>query len=98
MVANPRTRLVNFRVSEDEFQNLKQACLFAGARSVSDFARSAVLGTFRPSGEPESVLKVKLSALDQKLEELEASVGELRGRLGRQDAGGLSAAVCAASL
>ncbi len=42
-VLNPRTRLVNFRVSEDEFRRLKESCARAGARSVSDYARAAVL-------------------------------------------------------
>jgi hypothetical protein len=42
-VFQPRTRLVNFRVSEDEFVRLKEGSLRAGARSVSDFARAAVL-------------------------------------------------------
>jgi hypothetical protein len=42
-VFHPRTRLVNFRVSEDEFVRLKEGCLRAGARSVSDYARAAVL-------------------------------------------------------
>jgi hypothetical protein len=42
-VFQPRTRLVNFRVSEDEFVRLKEGSLRAGARSISDFARAAVL-------------------------------------------------------
>lgn len=42
-VFQPRTRLVNFRVSEDEFVRLKEGSVRAGARSISDFARAAVL-------------------------------------------------------
>ena len=42
-VTKPRNRLVNFRVSEDEFQSLREACETGGARSISDFARCAVL-------------------------------------------------------
>lgn len=43
MVNKPRTRLVNFRLTDDEFENLRSAAMERGARSISDFARSAVL-------------------------------------------------------
>jgi hypothetical protein len=41
-VLKPRERLVYFRVSEDEFRQFVGVCEQAGARSVSDLARSAV--------------------------------------------------------
>ena len=41
-VLKPRERLVYFRVSEDEFRQFISICEQAGARSVSDLARSAV--------------------------------------------------------
>ena len=41
-VLKPRERLVYFRVSEDEFRQFVSVCEAAGARSVSDLARSAV--------------------------------------------------------
>lgn len=43
-VVQPRTKLVNFRVSEDEFKSLKEATEAEGARSLSDHARNKVLG------------------------------------------------------
>jgi hypothetical protein len=42
-VYQPRTRLVNFRLSEEEYQVLRETCMRSGARSVSDYARGAVL-------------------------------------------------------
>lgn len=48
-VYRPRTRLVNFRLSEDEFLMLKDTCARSGARSVSDYARSAVLSGTAPA-------------------------------------------------
>lgn len=36
-------RLVNFRVTEAEYQMLRDACVTQGARCVSDFARQATL-------------------------------------------------------
>ena len=42
-VLKPRNRLVNFRLSEEEFETMKVACVNSGARSLSDFARGSVL-------------------------------------------------------
>ena len=67
-VINPRTKLVNFRLSEEEFDDLRQACGSLGARSISDFARTAVLGKFKQAGEP---------ALENRLVEMNSKVGEL---------------------
>ncbi len=80
-VTKPRNRLVNFRVSEEEFQNLREACLSGGARSISDFARSAVLSTFGGANEQEGLLKIRLSTIDQKMDELDSSLRTLLGRL-----------------
>lgn len=44
-VTQPRNKLINFRVSEDEFQLLKEAMEAEGARSLSDHTRNKVLGT-----------------------------------------------------
>jgi hypothetical protein len=41
-VLKPREKLVYFRISEDEFRQFVSVCEQAGARSVSDLARSAV--------------------------------------------------------
>jgi hypothetical protein len=37
-----RTRLVSFRLSEDEYKILEGHCESVGARSISEFARSAL--------------------------------------------------------
>jgi hypothetical protein len=41
-VLKRRSRTVIFRVTEDEYDRLRSACLTRGARNVSDFARSAL--------------------------------------------------------
>jgi hypothetical protein len=38
-----RSRLLSFRVTQEEFDDLRAACLAKGARNVSDFARTALL-------------------------------------------------------
>jgi len=38
-----RNRIINFRVTEDEFARLRDASVENGARCLSDFARTAIL-------------------------------------------------------
>jgi hypothetical protein len=75
-VLRPRNRLVNFRLSEDEFERLKSSCDVFGARSVSDFARSSVLSRLAeiPSSNESSG---RITDLDGKVATLEARVGQL---------------------
>jgi len=42
-----RTKLVSFRVSDEEYEKLQGACVAEGARSISDFARAALQRTVR---------------------------------------------------
>ena len=37
-----RTKLISFRLSDDEYEKLHGACVAEGARSISDFARVAL--------------------------------------------------------
>ena len=43
MTSKPRNRIVVFRLSQDEYRSLQDACIRAGARNLSDFTRSEVL-------------------------------------------------------
>jgi hypothetical protein len=76
-VLRPRNRLVIFRLSEDEYEDLKAAYVSHGARSLSDFARSAVLrsaGLDKPTDEP---LQTRLSSLGRKVTQIESRVERL---------------------
>ena len=42
MVFKRRNRLISFRLSEEEYESLRTLCVTEGARSVSDYARSAL--------------------------------------------------------
>ncbi len=75
-VLRPRNRLVNFRLAEDEFESLKSACTVQGARSVSDFARSAVLERIGEPG-PRAFSQSRVELLDNKVCELELRVDQL---------------------
>ena len=43
MTTKPRNRIVVFRLSQEEYRSLQEACNRAGARNLSDFTRSEVL-------------------------------------------------------
>lgn len=44
MTSKPRNRVVVFRLSQEEYRSLQDACIRSGARNLSDFTRSEVLG------------------------------------------------------
>lgn len=76
-VLRPRNRLVNFRLSEDEFDRLKASCALQGARSVSDFARSAVLDRMDTSSPGSHTSTPRQFQMDNRLAELESQMGQL---------------------
>lgn len=76
-VLRPRNRLVNFRLSEDEFEKLRDCCASFGARSISDFARSSVLSRLEQDPRQESAASHRIVTLDTKVNELETRVGQL---------------------
>ena len=80
-IYSPRTRLVNFRLSEDEYQTLKEAAIRQGARSISDFARGAILNSVaNPRSENGGL---DLAGLDRKVTEIQGTVEKISGFLNR---------------
>lgn len=69
-----RTRLVNFRVSDEEFKQLKLACNKHGARCLSDFARSVMLA---PPGLRVEAFSTTIVELDRRVAALESSLAQL---------------------
>lgn len=76
-VLRPRNRLVNFRLSEDEFDRLKASCALQSARSVSDFARTAVLDRMETSSPGSHTSTPRQFQMDNRLAELESQMGQL---------------------
>lgn len=79
----PRRRLVNFRLTEDEYRSLATVCLQKGAPSISDFARSAILRSMELQIHPEGPLQSQLSNLNQRVAQLETSFRDLTQLLDR---------------
>ena len=69
-----RSRLVNFRVTDEEFEKLRSACGRNGARSISEFARSVMLSS--PVVDAENFSDQILS-LDRRVAGLEISMSRL---------------------
>jgi len=76
-VLKRRTRMVNFRLSEEEYEYLKKVCLTEGARSISDFARAAVCRSMAATGARKEETEVLVHILDGKVGELDREVKQL---------------------
>jgi hypothetical protein len=64
-----RGKLVNFRVSEEEFAQIKEGAQASESRSVSVFAREAVLGPQRgAAGTDTPDIEKHFAHVNQKLE------------------------------
>lgn len=82
-VMKRRTRLVTFRVSSEEYEILKQSCLDSECRSISEFARGAILKRIGASRAAHGLLSEDLSTVAAELAELEAALTNLRTRIRR---------------
>lgn len=86
-VLQNRSRLVTFRLSDQEYEQVRNTCREEGVRSLSEFARRAVLhqvalhgASSVNFGDDLSALSLRLVELDQALEELRDRISQLVGR------------------
>ena len=73
-VLKRRNRVVVFRLTQDEYEDLKTVCSVRGARNISDFARSELLTAIEQERRPETEIKGRLTDVDQKLSSLESKI------------------------
>jgi len=92
-ILKPRTRLVNFRLNEEEYECLRSACTQQGARSLSDFARAAVLREVGAEELGERWNERRLSSLRRKVSRLESEVRGLLELVRKSERGETSAYV-----
>lgn len=82
MVLKKRSRLVSFRMSEEEYQRLCTVCVTVGARSMSDLARNAVARFVAGPGDGgEDPMLCHVRTLDRAVQQLESRVEQLSKRL-----------------
>ena len=66
-VLKRRNRIVVFRLTQDEYEDLKTTCSVRGARNISDFARSELLTSIEQERRPNDELHQKLASLESTL-------------------------------
>jgi len=76
MTSNPRNRVVVFRVSQDEYKALKEACDRRGSRNLSEFARTEMLA-YLASNPADDGMNKRFASIEQAIASLGASVSEL---------------------
>ncbi len=81
VVLKRRSRLVTFRVSAEEYETLTRSCLECGARSIAEFARSAVLQTAQVLHAPTGDLSGDLTKLSRGLRDLDLVLVDMRKRI-----------------
>jgi hypothetical protein len=80
MIDDPRNRIVFFRLTQHEYDKLKEASKHNGARNLSDFMRSEILAYIH-SGTVVDHLHRRFEALEQRIEQLHSTtVSLLQGK------------------
>jgi len=91
-VLKRRSKMISFRLSEDEYADLRSVCEHEGARSVSDLARDAVHRLVRKQSNHsvEAVIQElvgRVNLLDLEVQRLSIAVNEPEGKRMRQSNG-----------
>ena len=77
-----RTRIISFRISDQQHQQLRRLCVEQGFDKISDYARSALLATLEEGMVPEGESH-RVQRLANAVEELRAEVERLTTILDR---------------
>jgi hypothetical protein len=83
----PRNRLVNFRLTEEEYGKLAAVCAQKGSPSISDFTRAAILRTVELESRSEGALDARMTSLDARVAELEQELRQLVASYARRGRG-----------
>jgi hypothetical protein len=73
---NRRDRLVSFRLSEEEYECLRNVSIAQRARSISDFARTVLRNVVFTSAQPDEFTNAR-KTMEATLSHLTQSMGEL---------------------
>ena len=73
-----RSRMVSFRLSEDEYERLKDLSLTECARSVSEFARAALCKLPNGNGDPVTTGAPRMEKLEGAVRQLKMEMHQLR--------------------
>ena len=74
-----KSRMVSFRLTEEQYEEFRRLCSSQGSTSVSDMARSAILLLLgRPKPNPQSTLESRVAAIEEQIHVLMADVRRLQ--------------------
>lgn len=73
---NLRNRMVVFRLTQEEYASLRDACKARGGRNLSEFTRSELLDMLR-SESTASVIQKRFTELEHRLMQFEVAVAQL---------------------
>jgi hypothetical protein len=76
----PRIRMINVRLSEEEYLELERFCIASGARSISDLVRST-MHKIVASGDRDKSLASSVNEYSAHVSDLELRVKELAAEL-----------------
>ena len=79
-----RNRIVVFRLTEEEYNSLKSACIASGRRNLSDFTRTELMSLVLTDSR-SSAMERKFVEIDQKLDEVYSYVKRASGRITSPD-------------
>jgi len=87
-VFRPKKRMISFRLTEDEYEILRKDSLSRGARSVSDYARSALRRLMAgQAGTHGDGFEARIEQLDGRMQELNRELQRLLRVVERQQEG-----------
>lgn len=85
MSIDARSRMVTFRLSEQEYERFRELCFVRGIRSVSEMARLAInMLSQQPARVPREALEMRVAELEGRIHLLALEVKKLNA------AGGLN--------
>jgi hypothetical protein len=76
-VIRPRSRIISFRLAEDEYEQLRKLTATDGARSLSDYARAAVCHSLQTNRPVHGEYQFGLAALSGSVEALRRDVRQM---------------------
>jgi hypothetical protein len=79
-VFKSRTHAVTFRLAESEFDELAKTAIAQGARSISDFARAAVMGRVA-SASGSHLSREELESIAKRLDAFDLTLKDLKSHL-----------------
>ncbi|MCU1274619.1 MAG: hypothetical protein JWO48_2050 [Bryobacterales bacterium] len=75
-----KTKMISFRLSEDEFLEFRRACLEEGFASFSDLVRAAVQQLLSKRAlQREATLQTAMEQIQSRMDELDRSLKQLMG-------------------